>query len=135
LIETMGNAGTGYGAALTSERIVFDRRNATQLCTQLTADSIEMIPFGQGFASMSPLTRELEKLIIGSQLPHGGHPILRWMASNVAIKQDPAGNLKPDKGKSTERIDGIVVLIKALGRAMLQEDETKVVIQWQHWPL
>ena len=39
------------------------------------------------------------------------------MVSNVSVKQDPAGNLKPDKGKSTDRIDGVVALVMALGRA------------------
>src|SRR5262249_16161690 len=104
--------------------IAFDRWNATQLVTQLTSDCSEMIPFGQGFGSMSAPTRELEKLIVGRQIAHGGHPVLRWMASNVAVKQDAAGNLKPDKAKSTERIDGIVALIMAIGRAMVHEEET-----------
>jgi phage terminase large subunit-like protein len=52
----------------------------------------------------------------------GGHPILRWMADNVAVRQDPAGNLKPDKSKSSERIDGIVALAMALGRAIVQPE-------------
>ena len=51
---------------------------------------------------------------------HGGHPVLRWNASNVAVRQDPAGNIKPDKERSTERIDGISALINALGRAMVR---------------
>ena len=106
--------------------IAFDRWNATQLSTQLTADHIEMIPFGQGFASMAAPMRELEKLIIGRQLIHGGHPVLRWMASNVAIKQDAAGNLKPDKAKSRDRIDGIVALTMAIGRAIVQSEPTSV---------
>ena len=53
----------------------------------------------------------------GGQLAHGGNPVTRWMAANVAVAQDPAGNLKPAKDKSTERIDGIVALIMAIGRA------------------
>jgi phage terminase large subunit-like protein len=101
--------------------ISFDRWNATQLSTQLASDGIEMVEFGQGFASMSGPMRELEKLIIGRQLAHGGHPVLKWMASNVAVKQDPAGNLKPDKSKSTERIDGIVALVMAIGRATVHQ--------------
>jgi phage terminase large subunit-like protein len=104
------------------EEIAFDRWNATQLCTQLASDGIEMMPFGQGFASMAGPTRELEKLIVGRQFAHGGHPVLRWMASNMAVKQDPAGNLKPDKAKSSDRIDGIVALVMAIGRAMVQEE-------------
>ena len=78
-----------------------------------------MVEFRQGFRSMAAPTRELEKLIVSKKLAHGGNPVTRWMAANVAVAQDPAGNLKPAKDKSTERIDGIVALIMAIGRAML----------------
>ena len=81
-----------------------------------------MVEFRQGFGSMSAPTRELEKLIVSCKLAHGGNPVTRWMAANVAVAQDPAGNLKPAKDKSTERIDGIVALIMALGRAMLPQE-------------
>ena len=68
---------------------------------------------------MAAPTRELEKLIVSKKLAHGGNPVTRWMAANVAVAQDPAGNLKPAKDKSTERIDGIVALIMAIGRALV----------------
>lgn len=110
----------------TIKEIAFDRWNATQLVSQLTGDGLNMIPFGMGYASMASPTRELEKLIVGRQIVHGGHPVLRWMVSNVSVKQDPAGNLKPDKAKSTERIDGVVSLIMALGRATVNIPEPKV---------
>jgi phage terminase large subunit-like protein len=82
-----------------------------------------MIEFRQGFRAMAAPTRELEKLIVSRKLAHGGNPVTRWMAANVAVAQDPAGNLKPAKDKSTERIDGIVALIMAIGRAMVAQDE------------
>ena len=97
--------------------IAYDRWGATQLVTQLTADGATMIPTGQGFASMASPTKEVEKLVLSGQLRHGGHPVLRWMAGNVAIEQDAAGNMKPSKKKSTEKIDGIVALIMAIDRA------------------
>ncbi len=100
--------------------IAFDRWNASQLVTQLTGDGFTMVDFGQGFASMASPTKELLTLLIGGSLAHGGNPVATWMASNVTVKMDPAGNVKPDKGKSTERIDGIVALIMALGRAIVQ---------------
>lgn len=74
-----------------------------------------LVQFGQGFASMSPPTKELLNLVLGRKLSHGGNPVLRWMAQNMIVKQDPAGNIKPDKSKSTEKIDGIVALTMALG--------------------
>jgi len=53
-------------------------------------------------------------------LAHDGNPVLRWMADNVIVRQDPAGNLKPDKSKSRAKIDGIVAGIMALDRATRQ---------------
>ena len=66
---------------------------------------------------MNGPTKQLEQLVLSQQLAHGGHPVLRWMAGNVAIEQDAAGNWKPSKRYSTDRIDGIVALIMALERA------------------
>ena len=100
--------------------IAIDRWNATQLAVQLQGDGFEVVTFGQGFRDMSGPTKELEKLVISGKLRHGNHPVLRWMASNVSVGTDAAGNLKPSKKKSTERIDGIVAGIMALGRAILQ---------------
>jgi phage terminase large subunit-like protein len=81
-----------------------------------------MVPVGQGFASLTAPSRELEKLVIGRQLRHGGNPVLRWCASNVAVETDAAGNIKPSKKRSTEKIDGIVALIMALSRMIVQPE-------------
>ncbi len=70
-----------------------------------------------------------EKLVVSGKLRHGGNPVLRWMASNVAVEMDAAGNLKPSKKKSTERIDGIVACIMALGRAMIQPEDSGSVYE------
>ena len=72
---------------------------------------------------MSAPTKELERRVLAQEINHGGNPVLRWMASNVSIKQDPAGNMKPDKSKSTERIDGIVAALMSLGRVMESDHE------------
>lgn len=101
--------------------IAFDRWNAQQLITQLREDGANCEATGQGFASMSAPSKELEALILARKIRHGGHPVLRWMASNVAILQDAAGNIKPDRAKSTEKIDGIVASVMALGRAMVAQ--------------
>ncbi len=105
------------------KEISVDRWNATQLATQLTGDGFEMVGFGQGFASMSAPTKELERRVLAHELNHAANPVLRWMASNVSVKQDAAGNMKPDKSKSTERIDGIVAILMALGRVMQADEE------------
>jgi phage terminase large subunit-like protein len=98
--------------------IVFDRWNAQQLVTQLTGDGFEMVELGQGFASLSAPTKRLLELVLSGELAHGGNPVLRWMASNVMVATDPAGNIKPDKSKCIEKIDGIAALIDALARAI-----------------
>jgi phage terminase large subunit-like protein len=69
---------------------------------------------------MAAPTAELERLSVSRVLWHGGHPALRWNASNVSVRQDPAGNIKPDKERSTERIDGISALVNALGRGLMR---------------
>jgi phage terminase large subunit-like protein len=92
-----------------------DRWNATQLATQLQGEGINVTGFGQGYASMSSPAKQLENLVLSEKIRHGGHPVLSWMAANVATQSDYAGNIKPSKQKSTERIDGIVSLVMALG--------------------
>lgn len=101
--------------------IAFDRWNSTHLVQELQADGFTMMGFGQGFASMAAPVRELQKLILGEQLAHGGHAVLRWMMSNVAALQDPAGNTKFDKSKSGDKIDGLVALAMGLGIAIAEE--------------
>ena len=82
-----------------------------------------VVPFGQGYKDMSPASKELMKLTLEKNISHGGNPVLRWMMDNIYIKTDPAGNIKPDKEKSTERIDGAVALIMALDRAIRNENK------------
>jgi phage terminase large subunit-like protein len=105
------------------KEIAADRWNATQLIGQLTGDGFTIFPFGQGYKDMSPPAKELERLVISAALDHGANPVLRWMASNVSIEEDAAGNIKPSKRKSTERIDGIIALCMGLARATIQGGE------------
>lgn len=103
--------------------IAYDPWNATQLAVQLQdEDGHHMTEFRQGYVSMNEPSKELEKLVVDKRLMHGANPVLRWMANNVTIKEDPAGNIKPDKAKSTERIDGIVALVMGVGLAMVRTD-------------
>ena len=96
--------------------MAFDRLfQGAQLGVELRDDGLPMISFGQGFLSMAAPTLAFERLVLGCKLRHGGHPIMRWMAANVTVEQDAAGNIKPSKVKSTERIDGIVSAIMAIG--------------------
>lgn len=89
-----------------------------QLCQNLSHEGVNVIPFGQGFYSMAAPSQEFERRVNRGDFRHGDNPVARWMASNVAVEMDAAGNVKPSKKKSTERIDGIVTAVMALGRLM-----------------
>jgi len=113
--------------------IAYDRWGATKVVQDLADLGFEkenenkyasrfLIDFGQGYISMSAPMKELEALILEQKMAHGGNPVLAWMCSNVHATEDPAGNIKPDKGKSIERIDGIVALIMALDRAIRKKN-------------
>ena len=108
------------------QSIAYDRWNASQLVIDLQNDGANMDPFGQGFVSMSAPTKELEKLIIGKQIIHNNNPCMNWMLSNVAIQEDPAGNIKIAKNKSKEKVDGLVALVMALGEMMTEESTDSV---------
>ena len=100
-------------------QIGFDRWNSTEIVTQLgEEDGFEMVKIGQGMASMFAPTKRMIELMSTQELAHGGNRVLRWMASNMIVQQDPAGNIKPDKARSREKIDGIVALCMALFCAM-----------------
>jgi phage terminase large subunit-like protein len=94
---------------------------AHQLATELTDEGLKVAGFGMGFLSMAAPMQEFMHRLLGRKLRHGGNPVLRWMANNVAVRQDPAGNLKPDKAASQGKIDGIVALVMGLDRAMRHE--------------
>lgn len=78
----------------------------------------KVIPCGMGYLSMAGLTQEFERRLIKHKLNHGGNPILRFMADNVSVSMDPAGNLKPNKATSQGKIDGIIGILLALDRLM-----------------
>lgn len=104
--------------------IAFDRWGATQMSQDLENMGFTVVPMGQGFASMSPPTKELMKLTLEKKIAHGGHPVLRWNMDNIFIRTDPAGNIKADKAKSTEKIDGAIAMIMALDRAIRCGNDT-----------
>ena len=106
--------------------IAYDRWNATQMVQNLEDMGFTMVPFGQGFKDMSPPSKELYKLLMEGNINHGGNPVLKWMAQNVVMRQDPAGNIKPDKERSVEKIDGIVALIMGLDRCIRSAPVTSV---------
>lgn len=106
------------GERFNIREIAFDRWGAVQMVQNLEGMGFTVVPFGQGFKDMSPPTKELMKLTLEQKIAHGGHPVLRWMMDNIYIRNDPAGNIKADKEKSTEKIDGAIATIMGLDRAI-----------------
>nr|DAV53420.1 MAG TPA: Terminase large subunit [Caudoviricetes sp.] len=101
--------------------IAFDRWGAVQMVQNLEGLGFTVVSFGQGFKDMSPPSKRLMELVLEKKIAHGGHPVLRWMMDNIFVRTDPAGNIKPDKEKSTEKIDGAVATVMALDRAIRNE--------------
>ena len=106
------------GEKFNIREIAFDRWGAVQMAQNLECMGFTVVPCGQGFKDMSPPTKELMKLTLEQKIAHGGHPVLRWMMDNIFVRTDPAGNIKADKEKSTEKIDGAVATIMGLDRAI-----------------
>lgn len=106
------------------KEIAFDRWNATQLAVELQEEGAAMVSTGMGYASLSAPSKTLEEWVLSGRLRHGGHPVLAWCVQNVVLEQDAAGNIKPSKARSKDRIDGAVALILAISRAMLREQKS-----------
>ena len=101
--------------------IGYDRWGAVQLSQNLMDEGFTMVPIGQGFASLSPPTKDLERLVLEKKIRHNGNAVLRWMISNTVVQTDAAENVKPNKAKSTGRIDGVVALVMGIDRAIRNE--------------
>lgn len=107
--------------------IAYDPYNSSQLVTELMDEGIEMVLFRQGFLSMSPASKDFEKRVLAKEIAHGGNPVMAWMVSCASVAQDPSGNIKPvkpDRKKSSKRIDGVVASIMALDRAVKGNDSS-----------
>lgn len=112
--RVLNDLGTRYHI----RELAIDPWNGRQLASELVEDGFEVVEFAQTMRMLNEPTKALESLVMGRRIRHGGHPVLTWMASNVAIERDASGNYRPSKKKSTEKIDGIVAAIMALSRAM-----------------
>lgn len=105
------------------KELAYDRWNASYLIQRLQDDGASVVPVGMGYATMSAPMKHLEELVLTERLVHGGNPLLNWQADNLMVEQDAAGNLKPSKAKSRQRIDGMVALVMALSRLMVRSNK------------
>jgi len=106
--------------------IGFDPYNASQITNDLAADGMNLVKVRQGFLTLSSPTKQLQRLVLMGRpgkpmLAHGGNPVTRWCVDNLAVAIDPAENVKPDKKKSGDKIDGVAALVNALSEAMSEE--------------
>ena len=102
------------------QSICYDRWNASQMVIDLQNEGVPMEPLGMGFRSLSAPSKQLEALILGKEILHDGNPVLKWMIANTVMEEDSAGNIKPSKKKSTEKIDGTTALVSALACFMTE---------------
>ncbi len=98
------------------KEIAYDPWRATEICQAFQAEGLKMVEMRQGDKSMNGPVTEMERLVLERQLVHGGNPVLRWMADNLVVVTGATGLMKPDKEKSTEKIDGMVALCMGLDR-------------------
>ncbi len=106
--------------------IAFDIAYAQAVMSPLADEDLPVVTVRQGWVTQSPALNELERAIVGGKFRHGGHPVLRWCFSNVAIHTDSAGNRVMHKGKSTDRIDGAVATWMAVSRAAAGGEQRSV---------
>ena len=92
-------------------------------------DGIPVVEVRQGYKTLSPACKELERRILGEELRHGGNPVLRWAADNVVVISDPNGNIRPMKDKATERIDPLMSLIIAIAADQLVPDDGGLIYE------
>jgi phage terminase large subunit-like protein len=110
------------------QAINYDRWNSSQLVNDLVDEGAPMHPFGQGFASMSGPTKEVERKVLRGQYVHFNNPLLAWRIDNVMILKDAAGNIKIAKDKSSEKVDGAVAMVMSEGAWMSLKEEKKVSV-------
>ena len=110
--------------------VAYDRWNSLNLIRDLEGDGVPCDPYGQGFASMSFPSKEFEKCVLQGKVCHGGDEVLRWMMGNVALRYDASGNIKPDKSRSGDKIDGVVAAVMAIGEALTFEEEENTDLEF-----
>ncbi|WP_406736982.1 terminase large subunit [Thioclava sp. GXIMD4215] len=110
--------------------IAFDPHLARVMLNTLLEDGLPAVEFRQGWVTMAPAVKELERAIVGRRFRHGGHPVLRWNFANIEVRTDSAGNRAFHKGKSKDKIDGAVAAAMAVGRAAMDEGGLNTAQPW-----
>lgn len=99
--------------------VAYDDWNTTKLVKELEDEGIQMVEVRQGYKTLSPATKAFEKMVLDEEIFHDNNPALIWQNSNVTLREDPAGNIKPDKQESTDSIDAIVTVVMCVAVGVL----------------
>ncbi|MFV0303420.1 MAG: terminase large subunit [Paracoccus sp. (in: a-proteobacteria)] len=110
--------------------IAFDPTFGRSMMAALVEDGLPAVEFRQGWVSMAPAVKELERAILSRDFAHGGHPVLRWNFANIQVETDKAGNRMFHKGKSGNKIDGAVAAAMAVARAAAGEEQFTSGASW-----
>lgn len=105
--------------------LAFDRWGARDTVATLMDEGVNVVDHGQGYASMNAPAKRFQECVLSRKLVHDGNKVLRWNVDCCSVQSDPAGNIKPvkpERGKSSKRIDGVIASVMALGRAMDSAD-------------
>ena len=111
------------------KEIGYDPYMAAQIAIQLEGEGFNVVPVRQGWRTISPALKELEREYLSGELKHRDNPVLKWMAANVVVTEDSAGNYMPNKAQSFDRIDGISALCTAISRQMSAKEIESVYEQ------
>ena len=109
--------------------VPYDPFQATQLSTRMAAQGVPMVEMRPTVLNFSEPMKQLEALVLQGRLHHNGDPVLAWMMSNVVAHKDAKDNIYPRKERPENKIDGVVALIMALGRALANEQQEEVTPQ------
>lgn len=114
--------------------MAYDRWNSSSLVIDLQGDGVECIPMGQGYGSMSQPTKEFERMVLEGELHHADCPLFNWMLDNVILEMNPAGDIKVNKAKSADKIDGVVAAVMAVSEylhSLIEEEEVGFSDTWK----
>ena len=104
--------------------VAYDPWNATHVANHLQADGVKLVEFNQNIRNYNEPTKEFERLVLSNAIKHEGNPVMRMMIASAIARKDPSGNIRPDRERSKDHIDGVTASIMALARAVLRQDET-----------
>lgn len=113
-----------------AESVGIDFWNSTHLASQLQEEDVPLVEVRQGYRTMSPALKELQRLVLmGSKekkprIRHGANPVMRWMIDNLAVEMNEPGDVKPSKRNSGDKIDGVSALLNAITESVNTDDST-----------